>query len=300
MKKLSFFFLLGMMLAPVLQAAAETDFDIDTKIFLPPVYYIGDEVELRLKIKLFDNGAAVSVPEQLPAEEWIEIKRITYIKFPQDIITFNIFFVTFKPGKHILPALKLGDILLEGIEVNTQSVVEKMDVKKISPKRAQIELPGTRLKIFLGILLILLAPVAFFAAYKYIKALIKKISLAREKELPKNKIRKALQLLLKKSGETGCREFYIYLADITRDYLAKRFLIPALTLTTRELVQFFKNSIREKELQEKIDRFSPILQYSDLIKFGNVVSSPEEKSGKVNEVLKIVDSIEEEQLNVKS
>ena len=298
MKRPFLYLVLWIFLAPVLPA--ETDFDIDTKIFLPPVYYIGDEVELRLKIKLLDDQVNIAVPEQLPVEQWIEIKRITYINFPKDIVTFNIFFVTFKPGKHLLPALQLGDILLEGIEINTQSVLEKMDVKKISPRRGQIELPGTSLKIILGILLILLVPAASLVTYKYIKLLIKKILLAREKEVPKNRIRKSLQQLLKKVEQLDSREFYIKLADITREYLEKRFLIPALTLTTRELVKFFKNCIQEKELQEKIYHFSGILQYSDLVKFGGTGSSCEEKIGKAHEVLKIVDLIEEEQTDVKS
>ena len=53
-------------------------------------------------------------------------------------------------------------------------------------------------------------------------------------------------------------------------------------------------------LRENILRCTAILQAADGVKFGGQSSSDEEKQQRVNEILAIVDSIEQEQDNVES
>jgi len=273
---------------------SDVDYDIETKIFLPPVYYVGDEVELRLKIKGIKENVNIVIPDKLPGENWIEIDKVNYINFSNDIITFYIYFKTFKPGKQLLPYLDLGDIIIEGIEIETQSVIEKMKVQKASPLRGQIDFPGTWLLIFLIVFFAIFIPIASFLSYYYILFISRKIKMRMNKEIPKSKIKKALHLLTHQIKNLDSRQFYIKLADIIREYLEQRFLIPALTLTSRELKLFFENGIQEAGLQAKVYQFSVILSYSDLVKFGHIEATEAEKTDNVRLVCKIVDSIEEE------
>jgi len=49
--------------------------EITRSVFIPPEYYIGDPVELRLQLEL-DRSEVLSVPLNIDEPEWVEIQDI--------------------------------------------------------------------------------------------------------------------------------------------------------------------------------------------------------------------------------
>ena len=78
-------------------------------IFLPPRFFVGDRVELRLTYDL-PGGVTVEPPAQLPDHDWIEFRSIEV----QDRrasggpgeLRVRIFFIPFFPGETVLPSLR--------------------------------------------------------------------------------------------------------------------------------------------------------------------------------------------------
>lgn len=302
MKKYLFFLFLFLFLFR-LPLYGSVEYDIDSKRFIPFTYYVGSPVELQINIKVSHELKDISLPppEKYPVSNWIEITDINF--FPtvrENVYLFKIFFITFKPGKQMLPSLNLGALLLEGIEVDTQSILEVHDVKKIRPYRSQIEIPGTTFLIGISIFIIIAFPIIAIILFHYLKKTLKHLSKARQKDLPRNRMKRALRRLKKIMSGLDDKAFYIRLAEIIKEYLSDRLSIPAKTSTTRELIKIFEIGIQDLSLREKVRPFSEILSFSDCIKFRGIHSSSDEKLEKILEVLSIVEMLEEENKNVES
>ncbi|MBN1698005.1 MAG: hypothetical protein JW881_10865 [Spirochaetales bacterium] len=297
MKQLSLclFFIAGL---PLFLHSQE-NYSFETITFLPPMYYIGDEVELRLKVVIPDNYEITKTEREIN-NEWIDVKRI--LIFPprkregKKIYEVRIFFVSFKPGNLSLPDIPLGVIVLKDIQIDTLSVFTgKQRTEKLTPPRGQLELPYTWVKIGLIVLLIILVSVLFVILIVFLPRWMMFARNLYLKNLPVNKLRRGLAKLKRECASMHYRDFFIGLSVLIREYLNNRLYIPALTSTTAEISRVSSASIMEAGVGREIVK---ILTLSDFIKFGGRVSNEGEMCAVIDKVHFLVDTIEEEKKHV--
>ena len=68
-------FLLVLLFLPVISIAADTGITSVDTIFLPREYYVGDKVELRIKLKI-EDGYSLQLPMSLPESSWINLHSV--------------------------------------------------------------------------------------------------------------------------------------------------------------------------------------------------------------------------------
>jgi hypothetical protein len=273
-------------------------YNIENNTFIPPQYYVGDEVELKIKISIPESLDLTS-PGEKKETEWIEITSIHI--FPFQMINgakthdISIFFKAFKPGILTMPLLNFGDIELSNLEIHTSSVFHDNKDAAFPPFRGQLNLPDTFIKLVLILLLFILIPLFLFIIMKYIFRGLTKSSTIIMLQRPYSKLTRKIKKLKKQIKNLDSRAFYIILSEIFRHFLQVRLSIPALTSTTREISSLAKHNVLEQDLSNEIIK---ILSLADFIKFGGKHSSEKEKENVIQKVLFIAKIIEEEKKSV--
>ncbi len=118
---------------------------------MPPVFYVGDQVEARLTL-LLPEGKALLPPLSLPTQSWVLIRDVQ-VRHDPPFERVTVKFVPFAPGVKTLPPLVLGDLTLDGVRISTNSLLGKEDASELEPPRDQLVLPHTELFVFLAFLL---------------------------------------------------------------------------------------------------------------------------------------------------
>ncbi|MBN2531915.1 MAG: hypothetical protein JXB88_03430 [Spirochaetales bacterium] len=274
-------------------------YNVESLNFIPPRYYVGDEVELKIKISV-PLDREVTLPEKKQIEtDWIEITNIQILPFKiidtRKVHDVSIFFISFKTGTITLPYLRMGDIELTNLEIHTLSVLDKNKEINLAPSRGQLHLPDTWIKLSLLLLLVILVPVFLFIISRYaLKWFIK--TGKHIQIIPSHTILlKGLKKLKKQMKTLDSRSFYIVLSDLLKNYLQIRLLIPALTSTTREISALSYHNVLDRELSNEILK---ILSLSDFVKFGGRSSSEAEMNEVISKITFIVKCIEEEKKSV--
>ncbi len=231
--------------------------------------YIGDVATLRIKV--FDlNGKDVeSAPLKKLLPFHFEVLKDSIIKTQKEyerIVEFQIFEV----GEFQLPALEF--------RINGQlqkTIPYTIEVSNPAKQDDQINdiMQNKEVKLSIG---------DYWAKYKfYILAAITVIAIIflimvfiknrkAEKNSPKATTNKALRALdalkKKKYRENGnYRQYYVEMADITRNFLSEQYQIPAHVLLTDDLIDYLKNNNTISPENEKI--VESVLLNSDLVKF---------------------------------
>jgi hypothetical protein len=297
MKKYLALFYFGLFLPLYIQS--QEIYSLETVTFLPPMYYVGDEVELRLKVIIQEDYELKETDQEIK-NEWIDITKVYTLpprkRDGKKIYEVRIFFVSFKPGVLSLPDIPLGGLTLKDIEINTLSVFSgKEKIEKLKPPRGQLELPYTWVKIGLIILLIVLISVLIVILIIFLPRwffLVKKVYM---KNFPIQRLRRGLAKLRRICGTLKPRVFFISLSGLIREYLNNRLLIPALTSTTAEISSISSASIMEKQVGQEVVK---VLTLSDFVKFGGRNSNKKEMWEVLDRVHFLVNTIEEEKKSV--
>lgn len=274
-------------------------YSVESMNFIPPRYYVGDEVELKIKISV-PATTEITLPINKQIEtDWIEITNLKMLPFKiindRKVHDISIFFISFKTGTLTLPFLKMGDIELTNLEIHTLSVIDKNKEASLAPSRGQLHLPDTWTKLGLLFLLVLLLPLFAFIISRYVlKWFIKSVQLIQITP-PHMKLLNGLKKLHKQMKTMDFRLSYIHLSDLFKKYLQKRLSIPALTSTTREISALSYHSVLDKELSNEILK---ILSLSDFVKFGGRSSNEGEMNEVIRKIVFIVHCIEEEKKSV--
>lgn len=92
-------------------------------------------------------------------------------------------------------------------------------------------------------------------------------------EIALEELKKLEEEKLWQTRENGVKIYYIRLSDIVRTYIEQRFGIPAMELTTDEIIESFNRIPVKEELKYKLKQ---LLQLSDLVKFAKVLPLPNE------------------------
>lgn len=85
------------------------------------------------------------------------------------------------------------------------------------------------------------------------------------------------------------KEYFTELSDILRQYINRRFSIPAMEMSSEDLLACFKSQNETGSNKELINLLRSILSLSDLVKFAKWTPIPDENTSVFNDVLKFID-----------
>jgi hypothetical protein len=269
-------------------------------IFLPPRFFVGDRVELRLTYDV-PAGVAVEPPAQLPAHAWIEFHNIEV----QDRrsadgsgeVRVRIFFTPFSSGDTVLPPLPLGDLDTGELLVTTQSVLQLEHDETLRGPRRQLNLPLTWLRLLVLVVIGIGAPAVVFFLLRYgIQGFIR-IREARIRRLPYLHVRKSLNQLAAGRSSMEGKSFFILLSLTIRRYLSERLSRPLMSVTTGEI----KKELGVAGLEESVSlRIHEVLKAADLIKFSGKRADRREMERSLKAVDRIVEQVEERTTHVEA
>lgn len=284
MKKLLLIFLLATASAVSLQAQAE----ITRSVFIPPEYYIGDPVELRLQLEL-ERFEVLTVPLNIDEPEWVEIRDVRVVQEDRSA-EIIIEFTSFSPGTRALPDMDFGPFSLDDFKIYTKSLVEEGQ-NELKGLRPQIMIPGSRLYFFLVALGIFILPYLLYFTLKlsirYAGRLIRKYHSAR----PYRALVKTLKKLDAGLDKIEIRDFFITLTDSLRVYLSVRTGFDCRSATTREISRLHGFGLD----QTLWDRLVSVLRQGDLVKFGGETMTREEMRENLEFIAAVCQDIEKQE-----
>ncbi len=265
---------------------ADTGIEIIDTVFLPKEYFVGDKVELRIKLKI-EDGYKLELPAVIPESSWVNINSIN-ISGSEKIPELDILFTPFIPGTRSLPPLSCGTISLNSIKIHTSSLVDSRNSEFVGIMN-QALLPGTKFGLISLIGLLLLGPILFILLFgplhgKLINGIRKSIS-----RRPFRKLYRNLKDLEVQRDGISCRKFYIKLSGFVREYLSKRTTIDFITITTSDMGIPLVKILGNRKLSEDLYK---MMKLSDSIKFGNLSTTDDQKIADINLVRKISDFLE--------
>lgn len=262
------------------------DYSVDRTLFIPPTFYVGDQVELRVEISPIP-GITIISPRELPELSWMTYHSVI-VNHTENRVIVEIRFSSYHPGTRTLPELDLGDITLGGLKIHTASLLEERDLSFVN-SLGQMILPGTRtLLAVLGSLLIGI-PILVFSVMGNVRR--KLLAFLREQKVkkPYKQFEKSLTELAEGLGNRPGKDFYIELTRILRKYLGQRSGKRVLSITTEELDILLHNILKEDQLTTKISRF---MRFSDEIKFSGIDVSQERIEADLNRVFEFGKTLE--------
>jgi len=250
---------------------ADTGVSIEDSIFIPKDYYVGDDVELRIKLNI-EDGYEFQLPVDLPESSWITVDSIEQIE-NKKVIELRIIFTSFIPGTRSFPTLFLGEIVLNSIKIHTSSLIDTTGNNFIGIS-GQLLLPGTKFALSLIVGALFMGPlflIILLGPFKSKVVLVMKNGIGRS---PFNKLNRVLKdLTLQKSG-ISCRRFYIKLSSSVREYLSRRTDIDFITVTTSDMEFALIKVLGHRDFSSML---SDMMKLSDSIKFGKVTTDDRKK-----------------------
>ncbi len=190
------------------------------------------------------------------------------------------------PGDSVKHSLKTETLKIEVLSLNPSKKGDIRDIKQ--PLNLPRDLRQYILWGGLGLILVLAALTAFYV-WKRKKA--GKSIIPRKVEPPKPAHEIALEALenLRESSliqEGKIKEFFVQISEIIRNYIEGRYFVPALEMTTFELLE----NLRQNQIEDGIiQTIAEFLEICDLVKFAKYQPSSEEIDSTLNKAFEIVD-----------
>ncbi len=267
---------------------ADTGISSVNTIFLPKEYYVGDKVELRIKLTL-EDGYTVQLPENLPESSWIDFHSIEIAKTSKNP-ELAIVFTSFIPGTRSLPPLNLGGTVLNSIKIHTSSLIDSSGNDFIGIAD-QLLLPGTKLILVLAVGTLFLGPLLVLILLgPFRKRIVKLIRIGKGRR-PIRRLNRILKNLEDQKGKISCRRFYIKLSGEVREYLSKRSTVDFTTLTTQDMKSSLNRVINNSEFAENI---SEMMKLADIVKFGRLTTDDRRKISDIILVRNVASFLETE------
>ena len=269
-------------------------------IFLPPRFFVGDRVELRLTYDL-PGGVTVEPPAQLPDHDWIEFRSIEV----QDRrasggpgeLRVRIFFIPFFPGETVLPSLRLGDLDTEELLVTTGSALQLQQEDSLQGPRRQLNLPLTWLRLLALVVIGVGTPLFLFFLLRYGILGFRRLREARIRRLPYLHVRKSLNRLAAGRSSMEGKSFFILLSLTIRRYLSERLSLPLMSATTGEIAKELCAAGLEETISEGIH---DVLKSADLVKFSGKRTNRRQMERSLKSVDRIVEQVEERTVHVEA
>ena len=278
------------------QGFGEAPYRVVEMVLLPPRFFVGDLVEMRLKLDV-PKSAQIEPPQTLPESNWMTVERVDVVRGAQERAEVRILFKSFQPGTQVLPPLTVGDIVLQDLRVSTSSLLEEEPVQKIRPYTGQVSLPYTWIRVVSITVAIISAPLMLPWGAGWFIRRMRRLRQERRRRLPALRIGKALESLRVYAGRGEDRAFCIEFSRHLREYLQTRLHVAARTSTTREIAALLRSAL---EQHEGASDFVRLLQQSDAIKFGGSVSGVQEMLSMIEDTTDAIDRAEKRQAVVES
>lgn len=254
---------------------------------LPPSFYVGDRVELRIRLKLGD-GVALHAPARMPDSKWIRIESIA-VSHTSDYSVVHIYFASFAPGERSLPPIDLGGVTLEGIRITTASLVAEGNTRLSDPK-GQLALPGTAFFLGLAVALLIGVPLVIVVVFRRFRTTIGDFLENQRARRPWRLLKRVLDGIAAQKPPLDPRSFYITLGDELRRYLTLKFGTDFRAVTARE----FTNVARSVSVDENVAAgLAEVMSFGELVKFAGEPASEEMLRHDLARVRSIAEAIEE-------
>lgn len=255
---------------PGVSIGADTGINSVDTIFLPKEYYVGDKVELRIKLTI-EEGYTLQLPENIPELSWMNFHSIEITKIDKNS-ELRIVFTSFIPGTRSLPPLNLGGVVLDSVKLHTSSLIDSTgnDFVGIAD---QLLLPGTKLILVLVVGTLFLGPLLVLMLLGPLRKKITDFVRIGRGRRPIKRLNKILRELEDQKGRISCRRFYIRLSREVREYLSKRSDVDFITLTTQDMSLALNKVVNT----EFADNISEMMKLSDSIKFGRLTTNDTRK-----------------------
>lgn len=263
-------------------------------VFLPPRFYVGDRVELRLRLQV-GEGTRLEPVTLVTEKEWLSVEEVQVAPRGGGEAEVRIYFVSFYPGTTRLPELSLGDIRLADLDITTLSVLDRENGSRLRGPRGQLPLPGTRLKLAALLLAAVALPAGFYLLWRRLLAEARRLSSRRRRRRPYLRARRELRSLQQGLAGLDSRGFFIRLSRLLKAYLGERLALPVLSRTTRELA-----AASPRLSPGAWEEVTAVLGLSDLAKFSAHSSPAAEMAGTLKRVSDLIERLEEEGGDVES
>lgn len=277
---ITFFFILS-------AAYGEGDCTIQSIHFLPPTYYVGDVVTLRITLDP-EAGCALTPPETYPSDRWVRVKSAELDRL-DGVPVITVRFISFYPGERALPPIVFGSFVLRNITLKPASVMEETE-REFAPLRTEILLPGTRLfffALFSGAALIVLF---MTLALPRVKSRLDIFLRERRVRQWKKKFFSELADLKRKGEGLDSALFYRRLSGGVKKYIGEKKRVDCLPLTSGEMKGVVEGTA---ELSEELaGDIVAILRRSELVRFGGAAVSREQKHEDLQTVAAVIEELE--------
>jgi len=276
----------GLLILPSVHLYAQEGYTLIRSLVIPPTFYVGDRVELRLRIQP-DKGRNAAAPLQLPRDPYLHFESVTVRKLDTEA-EVRIIFESYAPGERELPPIRLGEVVLTGIKVRTASLVSSGHATLSEPK-GQLFLPGSGLVLALLIAVLFGAPPLIFFSIRGARRLVSLLVDRREFERPWVRLRAALARLDRGEGYDDARGFYILVCDELRLYMSKRVVPDYLTATAREFAPLTERALPDlPQAKATIE----VMRFADQVKFAGAEAGPETLTRDAGRVREAAEAIE--------
>ena len=250
------------MLSGTFSAFCDETYSVKQMLFLPPTYYVGDLVEVRLRIQVAE-AITPAEPTEYPEPGAVAIHDVRVIPISGEY-DVRISFSSFDPGTRMLPHIKLGELVIKDIRIHTNSLIEDRDLEFVGVFDP-VYLPGSRLLLALSVGALLLLPVFVVGLFSWIKKLSKSIRENRRERQPFRVLAGTLDELIATPPPVDSRDFYHKLSNGFKHYLSSRIDPGLLTCTSREL----ENKLEDPfSTVPQITLAAQAMAFFDQMKFG--------------------------------
>ena len=282
-------------------ASAQEAVRILSHDFDPDDITIGDPVQLRLRIEADENLHIYLDPIDRSEHEHLEVdkpqvERIEVESPPKGIAHYEVIYPlrAFAMGKHTLPSITIKYTDTDGDSGSIQTPAYPFKVRSVKPP-SDTEMKGIKgpwsvppnwfLYIFVAFLVIVAIGAIIFV---YLRGRAKPVDLQPEVSPQRQPHEIAYDQLNRIEGmnwvvQGEMKIYHTEISHVIREYIAARYHIPALELTTEELLDRLQPEGISKELVRQF--FSSC----DLVKFARYSPTKPEAHERMEEARRIID-----------
>jgi len=252
--------------------AVEQDSIIQSVVYVPHIFYVGDIVHMRVRLRI-RQSKKIETLQYYEQPLWGKILSARVSRSDGKNRSLNITFTAYEPGTLTFPVFLLNDAVVSGLSVHVSSILERSQGDLAVPMK-QLLLPYT-FPAFLGFLLLLLGiPVLLFFLTGYTKKVGVRFIRWRRARSPLRQCKRELKKLKRRLSEYQTRIFYERLARSMREYLVYRISPCFLSATSHEIAMLLKDKGVDLSLSEVLGK---LFYQSDLVKFAHCSVSQESK-----------------------
>ena len=306
--RIPFYFLISFSVLFI--GVAHSEIRIHSHTFSPAEITVGDFVNLHLHIEadenlqidfaLLDTSQLQHIEAGTPQAKRVKAYKIGLQPSAKGNVFYEVIypFQVFAPGKHVLPPIGIKYIATNGNEAFIQTPTYSFKVQATMPENAQRirdikppMAPRRRLGIYI-LALVLIITMTCATIFLYLRKRTKMAPLPIEvprRPLPHEIAHEQLKEIEEKNlvSEGKLKAYHTELSQVVREYIDARYKIPALELTTDDLLECLNNADMSEADFHVIQNF---LTNCNLVKFAKYKPSQPEAHERMAEAHRFIEA----------